>query len=291
MDNAGSGKDERRSPGGGVRPRGVGHAASALSRAMARNISGAGGVDGGGGVEVADREGEGVEFGAGDAGLEEALGVVERLELVVGRGDVGVGVALGRPAVVADGLDGKVTGPVVVEERRQHVVREVVDARRVAPGDVGVAEMAPDHGAVLALDEGVVVGAPRAGLGELLDVELVEQPGGPVVDVLRAVVCVEAHDPEGKASMSCSRTGSREGLGDGLDGADELVLGDLVDDVDQVAALFAVEVALVDGVDRRRKPGRPPGCGLRRSPMAIWTGRVLVVGVRRRRYVVVCRSR
>ena len=39
------------------------------------------------------------------------------------------------------------------------------------------------------------------------------------------------------------------GRGDGLDGADVLVLGDLVDEVDQIDALGAVPVALVDGVD------------------------------------------
>ena len=34
-----------------------------------------------GGVEVADGVGEGIELVEGDAGFEEALGVVERLEL------------------------------------------------------------------------------------------------------------------------------------------------------------------------------------------------------------------
>ena len=36
------------------------------------------------------------------------------------------------------------------------------------------------------------------GLRELLDVELVAQPGGPMVDVLRGVIGVEAHNPEGE---------------------------------------------------------------------------------------------
>ena len=198
--------------------------------------------------------------------------------------------ALGRPSVVADGLDGEVAGPVVVEEQRQHVVREVFDARRVAPGDVGVAEMAPDHGAVLALDEGVVVGALRAGLGELLDVELVEQPGGPVVDVLRAVVCVEVHDPEGEGVDEPLQDGQQEGLGDRLDGADELVLGDLVDDVDQVDALLAIEVALVDGVDAQETG---PTAGVRRAALADGDLDRPRLGRRRApgRYVVVCRSR
>ena len=67
---------------------------------------GAGGVDRGGGNGVADRTGEGVEFGEGDAGLEEAPDAVEGPELAL-----------------------------------------------------------------------------RTGLGKLLDVELVEQPGDPAVDV------------------------------------------------------------------------------------------------------------
>lgn len=68
----------------------------------------------------------------------------------------------------------------------------------VALLDAAASEPLADDGAVLGLDEGVVVGAPRSGLGELSDVKLVEQPGDVVVDVLGAVVGVEAPDVEGE---------------------------------------------------------------------------------------------
>ena len=52
----------------------------------------------------------------------------------------------------------------------------IVDALGVAAGDVAVAEVLADDRAVLALDEGVVVGVSGSGLGELVDVEGFEQP-------------------------------------------------------------------------------------------------------------------
>ena len=76
---------------------------------------------------------------------------------------------------------------------------------------------------------------------------------------------MEAHDPEGEGVDELLQDGQQEGLGDGLDGADELVLGDLVDDVDQVDALFAVEVALVDGVDAQETG---PTAGVRLAALA-----------------------
>ena len=64
---------------------------------------------------------------------------------------------------------------VVVQVRREHVPREGVDLRREALGDVVVAEPLAHHAGVLALDQGVVVGAPRPRLREIKDVQLVEQ--------------------------------------------------------------------------------------------------------------------
>ena len=46
--------------------------------------------------------GDGVEFGDGDAGLEEAARVVEGLELLTGRVDVVVGVARAGPGELRD---------------------------------------------------------------------------------------------------------------------------------------------------------------------------------------------
>ena len=126
---------------------------------------------------------------------------------------------------------------------------ERVDERREALRDVVVAEEPAHDVGVLALDEGVVGGAPRTRLGEVPDVQLVEQRGHGVVDVLGVVVGVETEDDEREQAEQGREQRREEALGDRLDGADELVLGDLVDDVDQVHALGAVAVALVNGVD------------------------------------------
>ena len=87
------------------------------------------------------------------------------------------------------------------------------------------------------------------GLGEPLHAELVEQLRDAVVDVLGAVVGVEAEDAEREGQQQAFEERQQEALRDGGGRADELVLGDLVDEVDQEQALDAVAVALVDGVD------------------------------------------
>ena len=56
---------------------------------------------------------------------------------------------------------------------------------------------------------------------------------------------------KGNAVMSDSRTGIRV-LGDPFYGAYELKLSDLVDQVDVVEALCAIEVALMHGVDAQK---------------------------------------
>ena len=69
---------------------------------------------------------------------------------------------------------------------------EVVELGREALRDVGVAELLADHRGVLAFGQGIVVGAPGVGLGEVSDMQLVEQGGDLVVDVFGAVIGVEA---------------------------------------------------------------------------------------------------
>ena len=76
-----------------------------------------------------------------------------------------------------------------------------------------------------------------------------QQPGDLVVDVLGAVVGVEAEDAEREGQQQALEQRQQEAFGDAVHGADELVLGDLVDEVDQEEPLGAVAVALVDGVD------------------------------------------
>ena len=85
-----------------------------------------------------------------------------------------------------------------VEAGREDVLGEVVDLLAEAGWDVGIAEVLADDGAVLGPDQGIVIGAAGAGLCKLLDMELVEQAGVPLVGVLRAVTGVEPVDGEGE---------------------------------------------------------------------------------------------
>ena len=82
-----------------------------------------------------------------------------------------------------------------------------------------------------------------------LDAQLVEQRGDAVVDVLAAVVGVEAEDGEREGQQQALEQRQQEALRNADHGADELELGDLVDKVDQVDAFDAVAVALVHRVD------------------------------------------
>lgn len=93
------------------------------------------------------------------------------------------------------------------EGEGERVAKEGVDPRGELFGDVGASEPPADDVAVVGLDRGVVVGAPGSRFGELADVELVEQPA---VDVLGAVVGMEAQNLEGKAVMRASSTGIRK---------------------------------------------------------------------------------
>ena len=101
----------------------------------------------------------------------------------------------------------------VVDERRQQVLEEVVDQRRVVARDVAVAEVVAHHRGVFALHQRVVVAVSWAGFGELLDVQIVQQFGDLSIDVLRAIVRVEAIDSNGNAFYY---------------GGHELVLGDRI---------------------------------------------------------------
>ena len=168
-----------------------------------------------------------------------------------------------------------------VQVGRHHVLGEVVDLTREATRNVGIAEVLAHDGAVLGLDQRVVVGSARSRLGELLDVELVEQLDDAVVDVLRAVVGVEAQGAEGKALEQRFEHRNQERLRDALDRADALELGDLIDQIEVIQGLDAVQIALVDSIDAD-EAGTTLGAGLRRSPMGRCTGRVLSKGPRTR---------
>ncbi len=101
------------------------------------------------------------------------------------------------------------------DSRNQAFVAEDVHVGGERLGDVAVAEPLAHHRAVPPLHQRVVVGAPGAGLGEAVHMQLVEQLGHPVVDVLGAGAslrdALSAWNPliaKGKASISrvtCAR--------------------------------------------------------------------------------------
>uniref|UniRef100_E6PKS1 Uncharacterized protein n=1 Tax=mine drainage metagenome TaxID=410659 RepID=E6PKS1_9ZZZZ len=80
-----------------------------------------------------------------------------------------------------------------------------------------------------------------------------------MVDVLTAVVSVEARDLEGKLLQHLLDDGQHVGLGDRLHRGHDLPLGDAVDGVDVIQTLDAVEVALMHTVDAN-EPWAPIGC-------------------------------
>ena len=128
-------------------------------------------------------------------------------------------------------------GAVEVQVGGEDLLGEGVDAFSVTAGNVAVSEVLADDRAVLALDEGVVVAAAGSGLGELVDVEGLQPGGDFVVDELRTVVGVESADVEGERPEQGFEDGGEAGRVDALDRADELELGDLVDEVEVVEAL------------------------------------------------------
>jgi hypothetical protein len=103
-------------------------------------------------------------------------------------------------------------------------------------------------GAILRFGQRVVVAVPRPRLGEL-DVDLVEQLGDLIIDVLTAVVRVKATHGEREAVEQGAQHRQEVVLADALDRGDELELGDGIDGVDQVDALEAIQVALMHAVD------------------------------------------
>ena len=103
--------------------------------------------------------------GIEDARPEEVFGAGHGFETLVGCGDVFLPVASLHAAVGAGDLGGEEAGPVEVEEGAEVVVEEGVDLGDEGVGDVDVAEPPADDGAVLGLDERVVVPVAGPGLG------------------------------------------------------------------------------------------------------------------------------
>lgn len=136
----------------------------------------------------------------------------------------------------------------VAQVRGEDLARELVDLIGVGRGNVRVTELLADDGGVFTLGERIVIGLAGSGLGEL-DVEFAEEPRDPVVDVLRAIVGVEAADDQRKAVDEGFEMGNQEVLADLCDAEDALPLRDLVDGVDMVKALDPIKIALMHAVD------------------------------------------
>ena len=107
-------------------------------------------------------------------------------------------------------------------------------------------ELAHDM-AVLAFHQGVVVAVPGAGLGEL-DAQFLQQPGDPVVDIVRAVVGMESQDHERKGLQQVFQGRDEIHLADALDTDHDLEPGHLIYRIDMIDAFFPV-YALVHGID------------------------------------------
>ena len=182
----------------------------------------AGRVEGTRGLVVAQGRSHGIELREGGPGLQTGDGVGQRLQLLVGGHDVSAAVALADATLGVDGFAGEEAGPVEIEVGREDPLGESVDPLRVAAGDVAVAEMLSDDRAVLALDQGVVGAASRAGLGERVDVQRLQQRRDFAVDELGAVVGVEAAEDE------------RERPQEGVEDRDQARRVDMLDRADAV---------------------------------------------------------
>lgn len=90
-----------------------------------------------------------------------------------------------------------------------------------------------------------------------------------MIDVLGTVVGVKPEDDEGEGLKKCFEGRQQVMLADPLDTDDDLPLGDLIDGVDVIETLDAIEIALVDGVDAKKsgaaiRPGWAPHADLDR---------------------------
>ena len=123
------------------------------------------------------------------------MGLGQRFQLVIGRHHVLVAVTFAE-AALGIGVGGwKEARSVEVDVGGEDVPGHRIDLLGVGARDMAVAEVLADRGAILGLDQGIVVGLPRPGLG-LLDTEFFQQLGDLVINVLGAVVAVKAPDHE-----------------------------------------------------------------------------------------------
>ena len=128
--------------------------------------------------------------------------------------------------------------------RRAARVDSRTSSTRHAFRSVSVAEHLADHAAVLALRQAVVVAAPWARLGNLLHAQFLQRRGQLVVYDSGPLSEWKPCTTKGGGQQTL-RDRQQEVLANTLYSAGELVLGDLVDEVDVIAPLDVVEVALM----------------------------------------------
>ena len=118
--------------------------------------------------------------------------------------------------------------------------------------------------------------------------QLFEHLGDLVIDVLRAVVGMEAKKTKRESSQQRRDDRQQIGFADLLADGNQLPLGDAIDGVDVIDTLETVLIALMDAVDADEARASIRGWAPR-SPMAMPVGRVLVNT--RRRSMYPCRLR
>ena len=112
-----------------------------------------------------------------------------------------------------------------------------------------MAEPLADDTGILALYEGIIVATASAGLGEVSDVQLVEQFGNVVIDIFATVIGVETEDRKGEGAQHAFKLREQEVLGNILHGTDQLEPGYRVDQIDQVQPLDAIAITLVNRIN------------------------------------------
>jgi hypothetical protein len=134
-------------------------------------------------------------------------------------------------------------GTVEVDVRVEVMRTERVDLFGKRLRDVRVPQVFPHHRAILGFRQCVVVGMPRAGLGEL-DAQLLQQRGDLVIDILRTIIRMESQDDKRKARQQLPDDRQQIGLADLLAGRDQLELGHAIHRVDVILLLSGLRGAV-----------------------------------------------
>jgi hypothetical protein len=156
--------------------------------------------------------------------------VRQRFQLLIGRGHVLVAIAL-----LFRGIRDRLreeSGTVEIDVQVQEVRTERVDLFGELLRDLGIAQMLAYHGAVLGLcQDGIVV--PMAGRIHSMR-SVAQQCGDLIIDVLRAVIGVDAQDPERKPFQPLPDDREHVRLTDLLASRDEMELRLSVHGIDVV---------------------------------------------------------